>query len=403
MELLRIVTAGSVDDGKSTLIGRLLYQTKSLKSDQLDHIVSKSKAKGYDYTDFSLATDGLLTEREQGITIDVSNIFFQTEKRRFIIADAPGHVEYTRNMVTGASNADTAIILIDARKGVLEQTRRHYNITQLLGISTLMFVVNKMDLIGYDEKKFEQIQKDILALTAGKNNTLHLLPVSALKGDNITSPSENMPWYKGAVLLDLIETINVENNKNKENIFQVQWVIRPQLESHHDFRGFAGKVNSGEFRVGDEITVFPSGRTSEIKQIDRYGKAEQVLREEENGTLILADEIDLSRGSSILGKQTLSEINPSKEIKATLCWMQNQPLNYQQKYLLQQGVQLVQTKAIADINSTTEFELNTIGDLTLKLSQEILNTSYQKNNKIGRFILIDPLTNNTAAAGFIHE
>ena len=403
MELLRIVTAGSVDDGKSTLIGRLLYQTKSLKSDQLDHIVSKSKAKGYDYTDFSLATDGLLTEREQGITIDVSNIFFQTEKRRFIIADAPGHVEYTRNMVTGASNADTAIILIDARKGVLEQTRRHYNITQLLGISTLLFVVNKMDLIGYDEKKFEQIQKDILALTAGKNNTLHLLPVSALKGDNITSPSKNMPWYRGAVLLELIETINVENNKNKENIFQVQWVIRPQLESHHDFRGFAGKVNSGEFRVGDEITVFPSGRTSKIKQIDRYGKAVQVLREEENGTLILADEIDLSRGSSILGKQTLSEINPSKEIKATLCWMQNQPLNYQQKYLLQQGVQLVQTKAIADINSTTEFELNTIGDLTLKLSQEILNTSYQKNNKIGRFILIDPLTNNTAAAGFIHE
>ena len=267
MDLLRIVTAGSVDDGKSTLIGRLLYETKSLKEDQLEHIVQKSKSKGIDYIDFSLATDGLLTEREQGITIDVSNIFFKTEKRRFIIADAPGHIEYTRNMVTGASNADTAIILIDARKGVLEQTQRHYNITQLLGISSLIFVVNKMDLIDFDVTKFQQIQEDVIALTKGQQNKIHLLPVSALKGDNITALSPNTPWYKGPVLLNLIETLAPEKLKNEEAVFQVQWVIRPQLEAHHDFRGFAGKVNSGQFTVGDEITVFPSGLKSKIKQI----------------------------------------------------------------------------------------------------------------------------------------
>ena len=401
MDLLRIVTAGSVDDGKSTLIGRLLYETKSLKEDQLEHIVQKSKSKRIDYIDFSLATDGLLTEREQGITIDVSNIFFKTEKRRFIIADAPGHVEYTRNMVTGASNADTAIILIDARKGVLEQTQRHYNITQLLGISSLIFVVNKMDLIDFDVTKFQQIQKDVIALTKDGQNKIHLIPVSALKGDNITAVSPNTPWYKGPFLLDLIETLEPEKLENEEAVFQVQWVIRPQLETHHDFRGFAGKVNSGQFRLGDEITVFPSGLKSKIKQIDRYGTAVEILKEGENGTLILTDEIDLSRGSSILGGKTLENLKPSKQIQASLCWMQNQPLNFHQKYLLQQGVQLVQTKLNPVEDATQEFHLNSIGTAHLKLSQEILNTPYKKNKKIGRFILIDPQTNNTAAVDFI--
>ena len=401
MDLLRIVTAGSVDDGKSTLIGRLLYETKSLKEDQLEHIVQKSKSKGIDYIDFSLATDGLLTEREQGITIDVSNIFFKTEKRRFIIADAPGHVEYTRNMVTGASNADTAIILIDARKGVLEQTQRHYNITQLLGIFSLIFVVNKMDLIDFDVTKFQQIQEDVIALTKDGQNKIHLIPVSALKGDNITAVSTNTPWYKGPFLLDLIETLDPEKLENEEAVFQVQWVIRPQLETHHDFRGFAGKVNSGQFRLGDEITVFPSGLKSKIKQIDRYGTAVEILKEGENGTLILTDEIDLSRGSNILGGKTLENLKPSKQIQASLCWMQNQQLNFHQKYLLQQGVQLVQTKLNPVEDATQEFHLNSIGTAHLKLSQEILNTPYKKNKKIGRFILIDPQTNNTAAVGFI--
>ena len=401
MDLLRIVTAGSVDDGKSTLIGRLLYETNSLKEDQLKHIIDKSKSKGIDYIDFSLATDGLLTEREQGITIDVSNIFFKTAKRRFIIADAPGHVEYTRNMVTGASTADTAIILIDARRGVLEQTQRHYNITQLLGISTLIFVVNKMDLIGFDQTKFQEIQNDVLALTKKNQNKIHLLPVSALKGDNITAPSENTPWYRGPVLLDLIELLAPEDKENNDPIFQVQWVIRPQLEKHHDFRGFAGKVNSGQFRVGDEISIFPSGLTSRIKQIDRYGTAVEEIKEGENGTLILTDEIDLSRGSSILGTQNKDRLKASKQIRATLCWMQNQPLNFHQKYILQQGVQRVQTKLSPAENEIQEFTLNSIGESNLKLSQEILNTPYKENKKIGRFILIDPQSNNTAAVGFI--
>lgn len=401
MDLLRIVTAGSVDDGKSTLIGRLLYETNSLKEDQLKHIIDKSKTKGIDYIDFSLATDGLLTEREQGITIDVSNIFFKTDKRRFIIADAPGHLEYTRNMVTGASTADTAIILIDARRGVLEQTQRHYNITQLLGISTLIFVVNKMDLIEFDQTKFNEIQNDVLALTKKNQNKIHLLPVSALKGDNITGASENTPWYNGPVLLDLIELLEPIKKENSHPIFQVQWVIRPQLEKHHDFRGFAGKVNSGEFRVGDEISIFPSGLTSKIKQIDRYGTAVEVLKEGENGTLILTDEIDLSRGSSIIGALNKDTLKASKQINATLCWMQNQPLNFHQKYILQQGVQRVQTKLSPVENEIQEFTLNSIGGSSLKLSQEILNTSYKENKKMGRFILIDPQSNNTAAVGFI--
>ena len=379
----------------------MLYETNSLKEDQLKHIIDKSKSKGIDYIDFSLATDGLLTEREQGITIDVSNIFFKTAKRRFIIADAPGHVEYTRNMVTGASTADTAIILIDARRGVLEQTQRHYNITQLLGISTLIFVVNKMDLIGFDQTKFQEIQNDVLALTKKNQNKIHLLPVSALKGDNITAPSENTPWYDGPVLLDLIELLAPEDKENNDPIFQVQWVIRPQLEKHHDFRGFAGKVNSGQFRVGDEISIFPSGLTSRIKQIDRYGTAVEEIKEGENGTLILTDEIDLSRGSSILGTQNKDRLKASKQIRATLCWMQNQPLNFHQKYILQQGVQRVQTKLSPAENEIQEFTLNSIGESNLKLSQEILNTPYKENKKIGRFILIDPQSNNTAAVGFI--
>lgn len=401
MELLRIVTAGSVDDGKSTLIGRLLYETKSLKDDQLEHIVEKSKSKGIDYIDFSLATDGLLTEREQGITIDISNIFFKTDQRRFIIADAPGHVEYTRNMVTGVSNADTAIILIDARKGVLEQTQRHYNITQLLGINHLIFVINKMDLIEYNHEKFKSIKEDILQLTKKNENTLHLLPVSALEGDNITTPSKNTPWYNGPALLELIENIDLVPSDQKENILQVQWVIRPQLNAHHDYRGFAGKVNSGCFRVGDEITVFPSGLKSKIKQIDRYGKAVTLLSEGENGTLILEDDIDLSRGSSIIGTTAEEEIQPSKQINATICWMQNQPLNTQSKYFLQQGTQQLQTKVTPIEDSPAGFKLNDIGTISLRLSEPILSTPFKQNKNIGRFILIDPQTNNTAAVGFI--
>lgn len=401
MELLRIVTAGSVDDGKSTLIGRLLYDTKSLKEDQLDHIVKKSKRKGMDYIDFSLATDGLLTEREQGITIDISNIFFKTKKRRFVIADAPGHVEYTRNMVTGASNANVAIVLIDARKGVLEQTQRHFYITQLLGICNLIFVINKMDLVDYDFTHFKNIEKDIQHLAKDYTSNYHLLPVSALKGDNITSASVNTPWYHGPALLDLIESIEVADSKHQESVFQVQLVIRPQLEEHHDYRGFAGKVNSGRFQVGDEIAVFPSGIKSKIKQIERYGKPTKTLNENENGTLILVDDIDLSRGSSILTLSTEKHLKKSNQIDARVCWMQNQELNPNLKYILQQGVQQVQSKIILQESSVQGLKLNEIGVVHFRLSEQILNKPFVENNKIGRFILIDPHTNNTAAVGFI--
>jgi len=402
MELLRIVTAGSVDDGKSTLIGRLLYETKSLKKDQLDHIIQKSKSKGIEYIDFSLATDGLLTEREQGITIDVSNIFFTTEKRRFIVADAPGHIEYTRNMVTGASNAATAIILIDARKGVLEQTQRHFNITQLLGIESLIFVVNKMDLIKYDYQQFKQIEEGVFALTKDTQSDYYILPVSALKGDNITKNSVNTPWYSGPALLNLIEKIEIENKQKPESIFQVQNVIRPQLDEYHDYRGFAGKLNSGQFKVGDEVVIFPSGIKTSIKQIDRYGTTVTILKEGENGTLILEDDVDLSRGSSILGLTFAQKAAPVKQIDATLCWMQNQPLNSQQKYLLQQGAHIVQTKLIPAKDSVKALTLNDIGQTGLRLSAPILAIPFKTNKNIGRFILIDPQTNNTAAVGFIH-
>ena len=401
MELLRIVTAGSVDDGKSTLIGRLLYETNSLKDDQLDHIIQKSKSKGIDYIDFSLATDGLLTEREQGITIDVSNIFFKTTKRRFIIADAPGHVEYTRNMVTGASNADVAIILIDARKGVLEQTQRHYKIIQLLGISTLIFVINKMDLIDYEYAKYQEIQDSIHRLTEREENKIHILPISALKGDNITTRSQKTDWYRGDALLDLIEKINLKTPQKEENILQVQWVIRPQLNDHHDYRGFAGKVNSGQFQVGEEVTVFPSGLKSKIKQIERYGTAVNVLHQGENGTLILEDEIDLSRGSTLLVASAKDTVEKTKQIRATLCWMQNEPCNLQGKYILQQGIQQVQTKIVPAEGDTSSFVLNAIGSTSFRLSGPILGIAYKKNKQIGRFILIDQITNNTAAVGFI--
>ncbi|MGB1971083.1 MAG: sulfate adenylyltransferase subunit 1 [Flavobacteriaceae bacterium] len=401
MELLRIVTAGSVDDGKSTLIGRLLYETNSLKDDQLDHIIQKSKSKGIDYIDFSLATDGLLTEREQGITIDVSNIFFKTTKRRFIIADAPGHVEYTRNMVTGASNADVAIILIDARKGVLEQTQRHYKIIQLLGISTLIFVINKMDLIDYEYAKYQEIQDSIHRLTEREENKIHILPISALKGDNITTRSQKTDWYRGDALLDLIEKINLKTPQKEENILQVQWVIRPQLNDHHDYRGFAGKVNSGQFQVGEEVTVFPSGLKSKIKQIERYGTAVNVLHQGENGTLILEDEIDLSRGSTLLVASAKDTVEKTKQIRATLCWMQNEPCNLQGKYILQQGIQQVQTKIVPAEGDTSSFVLNAIGSTSFRLSEPILGIAYKKNKQIGRFILIDQITNNTAAVGFI--
>ena len=315
MDVLQLVTAGSVDDGKSTLIGRLLYETRSLKADQLEHIEAKSKALGYDYLDFSLATDGLLTEREQGITIDISHIYCQLKNRRLVIADAPGHEEYTRNMVTGASNASLAILLIDARKGVLEQTKRHLYITQLMGISQLIFAVNKMDLIDYNEHIFAEIREALLSLIKDPSGLeLSFVPLSALEGENIAEPSTQMPWYEGPSLLQLLEDTKPKEKQSSKNAFEVQYVIRPKRHQQHDYRGFAGKVCSGSLSVGDPVWVLPSGTKTCIEKIERYETPVDTIQAPQNATLLLKDEVDSSRGGIIVLEDPSGE--SSKNIKA---------------------------------------------------------------------------------------
>ncbi len=412
MELIKIATAGSVDDGKSTLIGRLLYETGALKTDQIQHIEEKSAARGFGYLDLSLATDGLLTEREQGITIDVSHIFFSTPKRRFIIADSPGHVEYTRNMVTGTSTAQASIILLDARKGVIEQTKRHFFITQLLGIKQIIFAVNKMDLVDYSQDVFENIKTTLESLVAkhGKEGvTYHYTPVSALYNENVVSTSEKLNWHEGAPLLSLIESIPLDTNKANDGAFQIQYVIRPKREELHDYRGFAGNVRSGSFAVGDAINIHPSGRKSIIKRIEKYGESTGQISAGENGTILLVDEIDASRGDSILNEK--ANVNNGKNISATFCWMQDTPFTPGNKYWLQQGIQrsLVKVQSVRskidlealENRQANQLELNDIGKGGLALAQPITTKSYKENPALGSFILIDPNTFNTAGVGFI--
>lgn len=412
MKILKIATAGSVDDGKSTLIGRLLYETDSLKSDQLEHIKAKSESRGFDYLDLSLATDGLLTEREQGITIDVSHIFFSTPTRRFIIADSPGHVEYTRNMVTGASTAQSSILLIDARKGMVEQTRRHLYINRLLGIQHLVFAINKMDLVDFDQGRFEEIKHQVktwLQNASMQIKTIDFVPISALLGDNVTSASKQMNWYNSSTLLEILENLLAISSLQEDNVLQVQHVLRPKTEQHHDYRGFAGKVNSGSFQVGDKILVYPSGRSSQIKSIEKYGVAVGKVQEGESTTILLEDEIDISRGNSIVSAENSLQI--SKQLRAEVCWMQDENLILGAKYWLQLGVQKVQIK-IKSINHLLELEnlkteptntlgLNDIGEIEFVTAQEIVHQPFLKNKGLGAFILIDALTYNTAGVGFI--
>lgn len=412
MELIKIATAGSVDDGKSTLIGRLLYETGALKTDQIQHIEEKSAARGFGYLDLSLATDGLLTEREQGITIDVSHIFFSTPKRRFIIADSPGHVEYTRNMVTGTSTAQASIILLDARKGVIEQTKRHFFITQLLGVKQIIFAVNKMDLVDYSQEVFDNIKTTLETLVEKHGQegvAYHYTPVSALYNEHVVRPSEKLNWYHGEPLLSLIESLPVEKNNANDGAFQIQYVIRPKREELHDYRGFAGNVRSGNFTVGDSISIHPSGRESIIKGIEKYGESINKISAGENGTLLLVDEIDASRGDSILNEQ--ANVNRGKSVSATFCWMQNTPLVPGNKYWLQQGVQrsLVKVQHVRskidlealENRQANQLELNDIGKGALALAQPITTKSYKENPALGAFILIDPNTFNTAGVGFI--
>ncbi|MEX6625432.1 sulfate adenylyltransferase subunit 1 [Tenacibaculum salmonis] len=414
MNVLKIATAGSVDDGKSTLIGRILYDTKSLTDDKLEAIEEKSKQRGFDYLDFSLATDGLVAEREQGITIDVAHIYFSTPKTSFIIADTPGHIEYTRNMVTGASNSQASIVLIDARNGVVEQTYRHFFINTLLRVKDVVIAVNKMDLVGFSEEKFNEIKKEIEYLaskSAYKNQKLTFIPISALKGDNVVTGSDKMSWYKGETLLNHLETLEFDDvAEASQTRFPIQTVIRPKTEEYHDFRGYAGKIYGGDLAVGDTITVLPSGTKSKVKTIQFFDKEYSKVKRGSSITITLEDNINISRGDMLVKEN--EEPTVAKELSATICWMDKTPLQASSKYIIKHGVNEVKAKinTLTSIIKTdfsgkqenpSELVLNEIGEVTLKVSKPLFFDSYSKNKANGSFILIDPKTNNTAGVGFI--
>lgn len=414
MEVLKIATAGSVDDGKSTLIGRLLYDTNSLTDDKIEAIRNSSQKKGYDYLDFSLATDGLVAEREQGITIDVAHIYFSTQRKSYIIADTPGHVEYTRNMVTGASTSQVAIILIDARKGVIEQTYRHFFINNLLRIKDVIVAVNKMDLVGYDQSVFEDIKQNFEKLNANstyEEQNVSYIPVSALKGDNVVEKSTEMPWYGGETILNHLENLErADVNEKGQMRFSVQTVIRPKTDEFHDFRGFAGKIKGGSLKVGDEITVLPSMTTSKVKEIFFYDKSYNEASAGSSVTITLEDEINIARGDMLVKSDQLPKTE--KDVTATVCWMDSKELRPGARYVVQHNTNRILSK-VAQVGSAiaTDFSakrtaegklgLNEIGEVQLKLSKPIFSDSYVENKSNGAFILIDEQSNATAGIGFI--
>lgn len=414
MNVLKIATAGSVDDGKSTLIGRLLYDTKSLTDDKLAAIEEKSKQRGFDYLDFSLATDGLVAEREQGITIDVAHIYFSTRKKSFIIADTPGHIEYTRNMVTGASTAQASIVLVDARKGVVEQTYRHFFINNLLRIKDVVIAINKMDLVQFSEEKYNSIKREIEYLASKseyKNQQLTFIPMSALQGDNVVSTSENMSWYTGETLLQHLEKLDTEATEEVTQVrFPVQTVIRPKTDEYHDFRGYAGKIYGGDLEIGDEIVVLPSQTKSTIKSIHFFDKEFEKAKSGSAVTITLADNVNVSRGDMLV--KVTEEPTITKQLDATICWMDKEPLQVSQKYYIKHGINDAQAKITqlssilktdfsGKIENPSELALNQIGVIQLKLSKYLLVDSYHQNKSNGAFILINPKTNNTVGVGFI--
>lgn len=413
MDLLKFITAGSVDDGKSTLIGRLLYDTDSILDDQLEAIQRANRKNDDGTLDLAILTDGLKAEREQGITIDVAYKYFHTEKRKFIIADTPGHIQYTRNMVTGASNADLAIILIDARKGVVEQTRRHSFLVSLLAIPNILVCINKMDMVDYDKAVFDKIQADYERLTKNMNSTqVDYIPVSALKGDNIATRSPNTPWYDGKPLLEFLETVEVNQQPEVQQArFPVQWVIRPQTAELPDYRGYAGRVVGGSFAVGDRIVALPSGVASTITRIEL---ASESLTTAESGASViihLADDIDISRGDMLVkaGEQPVL----SQSFESDICWMDTRPLDVNQTYLLQQHGKTTKVK-IQDIvyridietlerTASDGFGLNDIGRIQFKCADPLAFDRYAFNKANGGAILIDTRNNLTVAALMISE
>ncbi|KAF2519791.1 sulfate adenylyltransferase [Flavobacterium salilacus subsp. salilacus] len=414
MDLLRINTAGSVDDGKSTLIGRFLNDSNALTIEQEALIARKTKEKGLEDLDFSVITDGLIAEREQGITIDVAHIYFSSSERKFIIADSPGHVEYTRNMVTGASNSEVSIILIDARKGLLEQTYRHYFISNLLRLKTVVFCINKMDIVDYSEDVFLAIATDINKMTAqySYKPDVYILPISSLKGDNVVIPSAAMSWYKGKTLSQILHTIKPGGQGSKNLRFDVQQVIHVQNKEFIDYRAYAGKVISGTVSVGDSITILPSGIVSEVVGIRKFTNTPASASAGESIQIQLKDDIDISRGMMLVNKK--EETLLSKNITATLVWMDEKPAVLSGKYILQSGTRTSQCRLEAikglilpekpDEFQDAEFlALNDIAKVRLKVATPLFLDAFDYNRLNGAFILIDALTNTTAAVGFTEE
>jgi len=412
MELLRFTTAGSVDDGKSTLIGRLLYDSKAIFEDQMEALETASQNRGEEQVNLALLTDGLRAEREQGITIDVAYRYFATPKRKFIIADTPGHVQYTRNMVTGASTANLAIILIDARQGVLEQTRRHVYIASLLGIPHVAICINKMDLVEYEQEVFEEIIRQFEPLKENLGlKDVRFIPISALKGDNVVEQSERMSWYSGTTLLELLETIDITTDGDFENKrFPVQYVIRPQRDEFHDYRGYAGRVAGGVFRPNDKVTVLPANLQTRVTSIDTMNGALKMAFPPQSVALSLADDIDISRGDMIADSDNLPK--NGQDIDLMVCWLSDKPMMLGGKYTVRHTTAELRCiiKDVAfkvDINSLEEIEgdkgvsMNEIARIKIKTTRPIFYDSYKENRITGSISIIDESTNNTVGAGMI--
>jgi sulfate adenylyltransferase large subunit len=414
MDLLRFATAGSVDDGKSTLIGRLLLDSKAIFEDQLEAVEATSQSKGYDYTDLALLTDGLRSEREQGITIDVAYRYFATPQRKFIIADTPGHVQYTRNMVTGASTADLGLVLVDARQGLTEQSRRHAVILSLLRVPHLVLAVNKMDLVDYDQSIYDRIHKEFASFATKLNiPDLEVIPISALNGDNVVKRSDNMPWYQGSSLMHHLENVHVASDRDLvDTRLPVQYVVRPKSDQFHDYRGYAGQVAGGILKPGDEVVVLPSGLTSTIAGIDLFDQEIDEAFPPMSVTVRLADDVDVSRGDMIA--RVKNAPTPSQDIDAMICWMTNEPLRPRQKLAIKHttrnGRALIKDiQYRLDVNTlhrdqeTKELGLNEIGRVQLRTTVPLLCDPYSKNRTTGSFILIDEATGVTVGAGMINS
>ena len=413
MDLLRFTTAGSVDDGKSTLIGRLLYDSKNIFEDQIQAVEESSKRRGDDNINLALLTDGLKAEREQGITIDVAYRYFATPKRKFIIADTPGHIQYTRNMVTGASTANLAIILVDARKGIVEQTCRHAFIANLLRIQHVIVAINKMDLVDYSEEVYAEIVENFKGFSSRLDNLVDVtfIPISALHGDNVVDRSENIDWYSGPTLLYQLETVYIGSDHNHVKArFPVQWVIRPHSDEHHDFRGYAGRVAGGVFKPGDQVQVLPSGFTSKIDSIHSAdGKLSEAFAPV-SCSILLEDDIDISRGDMIVKSNNPPE--KGQDIEAMMCWFSDKKMTVRGKYLLRHTSKEVKAivadlqykiniNTLRKIEDDKEFGLNEIGRVCIRTSSPVFYDSYNNNRTTGSFILIDEQTNETVAAGMI--